>query len=276
MSLIRVLIVDDEPLARENLQGLLSEDPDLLLVGQCANGIEAVEAIKTLEPDLLFLDVKMPRVNGFEVLKQIPLGQLPIVIFVTAYDQHALRAFEVNALDYLLKPFDDERFAMTMARVKTQFKQKRITEYNERVFSLMGSEYSPLAAPKPTEPPKTPYIRRIAVKTTGRIYFVEVDEIEWIQAARSYVQLHTTTKTHLVRETMSHFEANLDPQQFLRIHRSTLINIAFIRELQPYFRGDYLVILKDGTELKLTRRNRDKLDLLLNRIQRGGAEAEKS
>jgi len=276
MSLIRVLIVDDEPLARENLQGLLSEDPDLLLVGQCANGIEAVEAIKTLEPDLLFLDVKMPRVNGFEVLKQIPLGQLPIVIFVTAYDQHALRAFEVNALDYLLKPFDDERFAMTMARVKTQFKQKRITEYNERVFSLMGSEYSPLTAPKPTEPPKTPYIRRIAVKTTGRIYFVEVDEIEWIQAARSYVQLHTTTKTHLVRETMSHFEANLDPQQFLRIHRSTLINIAFIRELQPYFRGDYLVILKDGTELKLTRRNRDKLDLLLNRIQRGSAEAEKS
>lgn len=267
MELIRVVIVDDEPLARENLEGLLTSDSEIEIVGQCANGVEAIRTIKKIKPDILFLDVEMPEMNGFEVLSKIPTEYMPIVVFVTAYNKYALKAFEVNALDYLLKPFDNERFSSMIERVKLQFRQHLMLEYGEKIQKLMSGEFAFLTRrDSKQQHEKSSFLKRIAVKTSGRIYFVDVNQIQWIEAARSYVELHTQTKTHLVRETMNNLEANLDPEQFLRIHRSTLINISFIKELQPFFRGDYLVILKNGKELKLTRGNRDKLDFLLNRI----------
>ena len=264
MPQIRALIVDDEPLARENLQILLEEAQGIELVGQCANGLEAVEAILRLKPDLLFLDVKMPRISGFDVLQQLDPSEWPFVVFVTAYDQYALKAFEVNALDYLLKPFDDDRFALTLQRAKEQIKQRRIQEYMVRLVKLLGQEED-VDGTAAAEAQEASYATRLVIKAIGRMYFVDVDEIEWIQAAGSYVQLHTATQKHLMRISMKALEAKLDPNQFLRIHRSTLVNVAYIRELQPYFRGDYLVILKDETQLKLSRRHRHHLETLLHR-----------
>ena len=199
--------------------------------------------------------------NGFEVLQQLDPEVWPFVVFVTAYDQYALQAFELNALDYLKKPFDDERFAITLARAQEQIKQQQLKEYTTRLINLLGSEKDeagPVAAPPPAPP-----VKRLVIKASGRVYFVDTKDVGWVQAAGSYVELHTGTKKHLMRITMKALEAKLDPTQFLRIHRSTLVNVAYIRELKPYFRGDYLVLLKDGTQLKLSRRHRHQLETLL-------------
>lgn len=252
----RALIVDDEALARANLAVLLNEDAEIETVGQCANGFEAIKALQQLRPDILFLDIQMPRLNGFEMLKRVEAASLPVIVFVTAYDKYALKAFEVNALDYLLKPFDDERFTLALQRAKEQVRQRRVNNYSQRLVNLLQSHEQPETTPE--------YLTRIVIKETGRVYFVRVEELDWIEASGSYAELHAGAKTHLLRESLNSLEQRLDPQRFLRIHRSTIVNLDRVQELQPYFRGEYVVLLRDGTRLKLSRTHRDKLQAILN------------
>jgi two-component system LytT family response regulator len=258
MEKIRALIVDDEPLARERIRALLEGEPYVEVIGECADGDAAVTAISEQKPDLVFLDVQMPEVDGFEVLEALARGgdggaRLPAVIFVTAYDQYALRAFDVNALDYLLKPFDRERFQKAMTRARTQIQGERYgSDINGRLLALLKEIK--------TEPKA---LERLVVKAAGRVFFLKCEEIDWIEAAGNYVRLHAGRDSHLLRETMNALEARLDPDKFLRIHRSTIINIERIKELHPLFRGEHVVILRDGTRLTLGRGYRDRLQQLL-------------
>ncbi len=257
MEKIRTLIVDDEPLAREGVRVLLQQDPEVEVVGECANGREAVRAIEDLGPDLVFLDVQMPEIDGFDVLTRIDAARMPVVVFVTAYDQHALRAFEVHALDYLLKPFKDDRFRTALAHAKTQIRQQKVSEVSQRLVALL--EQTTGSTPSNDEP----YLRRLVVKTGGRVFFINVDEIDWIEAADYYVRLHVGPTSHLLRETMSNLERQLDPQQFQRIHRSTIVQLDGIAALEPAYHGDYVVLLRDGTQLKMSRRHRQKVEAVL-------------
>ncbi len=263
MERIRTLIVDDEPLAREGVRVLLEQDPEVEVVGECANGREAVQALGELGPDLLFLDVQMPEMDGFEVLAQVETARMPVVVFVTAYDQHALRAFEVHALDYLLKPFKDDRFRAALDRAKAQVRQQQVNALSQRLVALL--EQTGSAAPAAATPPpdEAPYLTRLVVKTGGRVFFINVEEIDWIEAADYYVRLHVGKKAHLLRETMSNLERRLDPRHFQRIHRSTIVHLDRIAALEPYFHGDYMVLLRDGTELKMSRRHRQKVEAAL-------------
>lgn len=251
---IRVMIVDDEPPARRNLRALLKRDADIALVKECGNGQDAVESIRALQPDLVFLDVQMPELDGFAVLEQLVGHPLPAIIFVTAYDQYALQAFEVSALDYLLKPFSDERFRKALEQAKRQIAQQDASELGKKLLRLMGEVKAD--APR--------YVTRLMVKTTGRVIFVRTDEIDWIEAQDNYVRLHTGGKAHLLRQTMNELEASLNPAQFTRIHRSTIVNLDRVKELHPHFNGESLVVLADGTELKLTRSRREALEQQLN------------
>ena len=261
MERIRTLIVDDEPLAREGVRVLLEKDPDIEVVGECANGREAVEAIDELGPELLFLDVQMPEMDGFEALARVEAARRPVVVFVTAYDQHALQAFEVHALDYLLKPFKDDRFRAALERAKTQVRQQKVSEISQRLVALLDHTGSPEPAAETSD--EAPYLTRLVVKTGGRVFFINVEEIDWIEAADYYVRLHVGGKAHLLRETMSNLERRLDPQRFLRIHRSTIVHLERIAALEPYYHGDYMVLLRDGTELKMSRRHRQKVEAAL-------------
>lgn len=248
---IRALIVDDEPLARQRIRSLLRSESDIEVIGECANGQDAVAVVRAQRPDLLFLDVQMPHLDGFGVLES--LGRpLPVVIFITAHDRYALKAFEVHALDYLLKPFDRERFRKTLDRARAQVQG---TDVNQRLLALLGDVQKSRAAGVDGRKAGD----RLAVKSGGRVYFVRFDEIDWIEAAGNYVRLHVGKDSHLLRETMNGLEERLDPDRFLRIHRSTIINLDRIRELQPAFHGDYMVFLRDGTELTLSRGYRDRL-----------------
>jgi two-component system LytT family response regulator len=249
---LRTFLVDDEPLARQRLRTLLEAEPDIDLVGECSDGRHAVAALREQAPDLLFLDVQMPLLDGFGVLEALGPERLPVVIFVTAYDRYALRAFEVHALDYLVKPFDRERFRTALARARGQVERARSADVNERLLALLQHVKE---ARKPLD--------RLVIKSAGRVCFVRLEEIDWIEAAGNYLRLHAGKETHLLRETMSRLEARLDGRRFLRIHRSTIVNIERIRELQPSFHGDYVVILRDGTELILSRGYRGKLQELL-------------
>jgi two-component system LytT family response regulator len=255
---LRVLIVDDEPLVRESIRILLDDEPDVEIAGECANGGEAIEAIGQLSPDLIFLDVQMPEIGGFDVVEAIDPDRMPGVIFVTAYDEHALRAFEVDALDYLLKPFDHERFHRSVERARRQIGQKRAAYSERRILDLLADIGQ---APQPKS--ASPYLERLVVKTAGRIIFVKTSQVDWVEATGDYMTIHAAGKTHLLRETMSGLESRLDPRQFLRIHRSTMVNIERVRELKPSFHGEYVVVLHDGTELKLSRSYRDRLQGLL-------------
>jgi two-component system LytT family response regulator len=249
---IRTLIVDDMLLARKRVRRYLSADPEIEIVGECADGHEAIAAIKSLAPDLLILDVQMPELDGFGVLEAIGPAACPAVIFVTAYDQFALRAFEVHALDYLLKPFDRERVRKAIERAKSQLRQRESGALDERLQALLKD--------LKTEPQ---YLKRLAVKTTGRTIFLLTEEIDWIESAGNYLKLHAGRESHLVRERMSQLESKLDPSKFVRIHRSTLVNIDRIKEMQPLFNGDQLVTLRDGKQLTMSRTYRDRLLLLL-------------
>lgn len=251
---IKAMIVDDEPPARRNLRALLKYDADIELIKECGNGKDAVSSIRALNPDLVFLDVQMPEMNGFEVLERLSGQPLPVIIFVTAYDQYALRAFEVCALDYLLKPFSDERFRKALTQAKQQIEQQDASELGKKLLTLIGAR----------QPEAPRYLTRLMVKTTGRVIFLKVEEIDWIEAYDYYVRLHTGGKAHLLRQTMNELEAALDPEQFTRIHRSTIVNLDRVRELQPHFNGESLLVLEDGTELKLTRSRRDALEKRLN------------
>lgn len=240
MAKIRTVIVDDEPLARRGIRSQLSEENDFEIVSECRNGLEAVAVIEEQVPDLVFLDVQMPELDGFGVLEAVGVERMPAVIFVTAYDKYAVRAFDVHALDYLLKPFDVERFTRALQRARAQIERKSIHDLSHRLQGLLDD----LKA----SPQK--YAERLVIKSGGRILFLTVAEIDWIEAADNYVRLHSGRDEHLLRETMSGLEKRLDPELFLRIHRSRIVNIQRVKELQPLFRGEYEVMLQDGTRLE--------------------------
>jgi two-component system LytT family response regulator len=248
---LRVLIVDDEPLGRQRLRALLEAEADVDVVGECVDGAAAVAALREYRPDLVFLDVHMPELDGFGVLQALGQDRPAGVIFVTAYDKYALRAFDVHALDYLLKPFDRERFQNALARARARIAQAQTAEVGEQLRALLEE----------TRPGKK-YLDRVVIKSPSRVFFLRVEEIDWVEAAANYLRLHVGREAHLLRETMSGLEARLDPEKFLRIHRSTIVNIERVRELQPWFHGDYIVLLRDGTKLTLSRSYRQKLQEL--------------
>lgn len=254
---MRVVIADDEPLARERIESLLAGRAGVEVVGTAGDGRSAVEAVRTHRPDLLFLDVQMPELDGFGVLRELGAEAPPAVVFCTAYDQFALRAFEVHALDYLLKPFDEERFTAALGRARAQLAQRGAGEdLNARLAALLAAA-RPAAAEAKAD--------RLAVKTDGRVLLVKFADIDWVEAADNYVNLHVGRDSHLMRETMNSLEQRLDPERFVRISRSTIVNLDRIRELQPMFHGDYSVILRDGTKLALSRNYRERLAHLLGR-----------
>jgi two-component system, LytTR family, response regulator len=244
---IRTLIVDDEPLARDRVKRFLRDEEDVEVIGECGNGDDAVELIKSENPDLVFLDIQMPEKNGFEVIKSLSGKRLPTVVFVTAYDKYALQAFDVHALDYLLKPYNRERIKRAVSRAREHIEHKRLGNLDERLNTLIADLKS-----------EKKYLERLVVKSIGRVFFLKTDEIDWIEAAGNYVKLHVGRESHMIRETMNGIEAKLDPDKFLRIHRSTVVNIDRIKELHPMFSGDYAVILRNGTELALSRNYRDR------------------
>ena len=227
----RVLIVDDEPLARASIRVLLERDRDVEIVGECS-GAGAAALIERTSPQIMFLDVQMPEIDGFDLLRMIGEEAVPVVVFVTAYDSFAVQAFEVQALDYLLKPFDDARFARTLERAK------------ERVL-------------KPERRTRSEYRQRFLVRVRDRIVIVNAADIDWIEAADYYVSIHTAGRTYLLREPLAELEKSLDPAVFFRVHRSAIVNLGRIREIHPMFRGDSLLLLSDGSQVKLSRSRRD-------------------
>jgi two-component system LytT family response regulator len=248
---IRTLIVDDELLARERLRQLLQGEAEIELVGECADGMEAVAAIKKQSPDLIFLDVQMPELDGFAVLESVTADPPPVIVFVTAHDKFALRAFEVHAVDYLLKPFDRERFQKALRRALDRVKHRENPAQIEEQSSVLAE----------LKPPSKP-LERLAVKTGGRVILVKLAEIDYIEAAHNYVELHVEKQSHLLRETLNSIEARLPADKFVRISRSVIVNIERVKELQPLFYGEYTVTLHNGTRLTLSRRYRDKLQQL--------------
>jgi two-component system LytT family response regulator len=256
---LKVLIVDDEPLARQSIRVLLKDDPEIELVGECGSGAEALKVIQKYPPDLLFLDIQMPLMSGFEVLEKIDAEKIPAIVFVTAFDQYAIKAFEVHALDYLLKPFDDARFEKALRQAKSQIEQREINQLSKRLVRLLEDRDA-----QANKTRATGYLSRLMVKSASRVFFLKADEIDWIEAADYYVKLHVGRKSHLLRESMSDMEARLDPEKFLRIHRSAIVNLDRVKEMHTHFNGEYLVILHDGTELKLSRSRREQLQQILN------------
>ena len=244
---MRALIVDDEPLAREGVVLRLERFKDVEVVGECENGSSAIEKILELNPDVVFLDVQMPGIDGFEVLRALPEENLPRVIFLTAYEQHALRAFEVNALDYLLKPVDDERFNRAVERARQVGDSESNARTAERVLQMLRQ--SP-----------TSYVSRFPVRVGSRIQLVFTEDIEWIQGAGNYAELHSPGRSHLLRETLNSLEQKLDPSKFLRIHRSKIVRVGCVRELQPIDNREYLVRLADGSEHRSSRSYADRLE----------------
>jgi two-component system LytT family response regulator len=240
---MRVVIADDEPLARKTIRLLARRDPDVEIVAECRNGEETVDAVREHKPDLLFLDIQMPRLDGFDVL-EILGDDAPAIVFVTAYDQYAIRAFEVHAIDYLLKPFTDERFEKTLARAKELV--VRNDAEREKQTRLTASHRA--------------FTQRFMVRSAGRIVFLKAGEIDWIEAADYYARLHVGTNAYLIRESMNDLEARLDPNAFVRIHRSAIVNLDRVREMRPLFRGELTVILHDGTQLRMSRGRREDLE----------------
>jgi len=267
MNTIRALIVEDEPLARRRLMRLLQNDTDVALVGECENGREAVEAIHELRPDLVLLDVQIPEMDGMEVMRSLGNKHLPAVIFITAHDDYAVRAFDMGVLDYLLKPIEKARFNRALCRAKEHIQYTRIDRVTQQLYSMMnGSHQSSEYCSKPDPVESQKYLERIAIKCSGRLSLVKVEDIDWIEGARVYVKLHTGSKTHLLRDSLNHLEGKLDPSAFVRIHRSTIVNVDRIRELVPYLRNEYVIRLQDETQLKLSRGYRDNMDVILGKL----------
>jgi two-component system, LytTR family, response regulator len=243
---IQALLVDDEPLARQRIRRLLKGEQDIEVAGECATGREAIRMIQDVSPDLVFLDIQMPEVSGFEVLQALGKVQPPAVIFTTAHDQHALKAFEVHALDYLLKPFTQARFAEALARARTQLAASGGREPDPRLALLIENLR-----------PEQSYLRRFVVRSSSRILLVNAADVDWIESADNYALLHVGDQTHVVRETMRALEEKLSPQAFQRISRSAIVNLSRIKELQPMGKGEYIVILGNGTRLSMSRGIRD-------------------
>jgi two-component system LytT family response regulator len=251
---VRVVIADDEPLARQRLRMLLALENWVDVVAECQDAGSAMEAIESLRPDLVFLDVEMPGASGFDLIAALGPERMPFVIFVTAFDTYALRAFDVHALDYLLKPFDGDRFREALTRARDQIERHSNGELERRLLQLVHGLKEP-----------SPPLERFVVKASGRVFFVRASEIEWVEAAGNYVKLHLAAETHLFRETMNAVESKLNPDLFFRIHRSYIVNIERVRELQPWFNGEYVVCLKSGARLTLSRGYREKLQERIGR-----------
>jgi two-component system, LytTR family, response regulator len=245
---IRALIVDDEELARDRIASLLAEQNDVEVVGTCSDGPSAVEAIERERPDLVFLDVQMPGMDGFEVIENLDRDHIPAVVFVTAHDAHAIRAFEIHALDFLLKPFDQTRFEKALERARAQLSRDKSSTIDSRLMSLLEELRD-----------ERKYPERLIVKSSGRVFFVRAEDIDWVEASGNYVKIHTKNEAHLLRESMKNMEAKLDPKIFVRIHRSAIVNIDRIKELEPWFHGEYVVIMRDGTRLTASRVFSDRL-----------------
>lgn len=256
----RILIVDDEPTARRGVRMLLERQCGVEVVGEAGDGDTAIKMIKDLRPSIVFLDIQMPGCSGFEVMRAFPREDRPVVVFATAYDAHAVEAFEFNAVDYLLKPFDDERFFTALETAKHVWASRSTAGINAKVDAMIArleESESPLADP-------AKFDDRIPVKSSGEIYFLRPAEIDWIEAEGDYMKFHVSGQTHLMRETMSRLEARLDPRHFVRIHRSTIVNLDQVRKLSPAFVGEYTVVLRDGTKLKLSRGYQDRLKTMLS------------
>lgn len=264
--MLSALIVDDEELARDVITHMLVKHPSIKVTGECSNGIAALEAIKAESPNIVFLDIKMPGLDGVKLVESIPSHLMPILVFVTAYDQYALKAFELNAIDYLLKPFDQNRFDQTIERALKRYrgdseaelarKFKKFLSANE----LLGDD---IRSQEPDSAPETKHLERIVVKEGGRVFFVSTEDVDCFEASGNYVALSLGKKTNLVYETLSKMEKKLDPETFIRIHRSSIVNVKKIKELQPHFNGEYIVVLQSGKRLKLSRSYRGRAKRLL-------------
>jgi len=239
---LRTLIVDDEPLARQGIRLLLQEEPDVEVIGECANGAEALAAIQRQKPALMFLDVQMPKMDGFALLAALPAEQVPVVVFVTAYDQHALQAFEVSATDYLLKPFKPARFRQAVQRARQRLQSRNAGGLHEQLQTLLAAAKSVPGYPS-----------HLSVKAGPRTVFVKISEVDYVEAAANYVILHVGTQNHILRETLTNLESRLSPRIFLRIHRSIVVNLERVTGVKPIPTGEHLVVLKTGRELPLTR-----------------------
>jgi two-component system LytT family response regulator len=248
MEPVRVLIADDEPPARAKVRRFLAADPEVEVVGEAGSGPEAVDAIHRLRPDLVFLDIQMPGADGFGVLAALRPGTLPHVVFVTAYDEYALRAFDVHAVDYLLKPFDADRFRTALARAKERVRARPPADDLEQRIRRALADARPAA-----------YLDRVLVRTGSRAVFLRTDEVDWLEAEENYVRLHAGAESYLVRGTLAGLEERLDPAKFIRVHRSHIVNLGSIRELHPWSHGDWMIVLRDGRELMLSRRYRDRI-----------------
>ncbi len=255
-SPIRTLIVDDEAAARDLLRLLLARDAEIAVVGECGDGIDALERLRELRPDLVFLDVQMPGMDGLAVLSRLEPEELPVVVFVTAYDQHALRAFDLHAVDYLLKPFDDARFERALTRARERIRLGQLGALAQPLLALLHGA---------NRPPPGKWLTRLVVREEGRTFIVPLAQVDWIEARGDYLRIHAGKGMHLVRGTMKELERQLNPAIFLRIHRSTIVRLAAIRELQPHLRGDYAALLADGTRLRLARGLRDRVEAALAR-----------
>jgi two-component system LytT family response regulator len=244
---IRTLIVDDEELARERIRTLLADDATIRVVEECANGTQAVRAIETHSPDLVFLDVQMPEMDGFQVLRTVGPHRVGAVVFVTAFEKYALRAFEYAALDYLLKPFDAERFAQVLERARAHLQDRRPDQLRRQIEGLLEAlDHRP--------------VERLLVRESGRIEFVRTREIHWIEAQGNYVKIHTVRGSHFVRRSMKEIHHRLDPSRFLRVHRSTIVNVDSIQTLRPLSHGEYEILLRDGTRTTSNRKFKDELE----------------
>jgi two-component system LytT family response regulator len=248
MNELKIIVIDDEQPARKKLISFLKEHRGNFIIYEAANGIEAIEKINSLFPDLVFLDIQMPGMTGFEVIEHIGVEKMPVVVFVTAYDQYALDAFEVNAIDYLLKPFDTDRFrkALDKALEKIEIKKTRKTELTNLLYEINHAKK---------------FTERFLINHASKYFFVPVSEIVYISSEEKYVSLHTINGSYLLRETMNNMEKKLDPEKFARIHRSFIVNISQIKEMQPWSHGDYIIILKNGEKINMSRRYKDRLIL---------------
>lgn len=277
---VRVLIVDDEPIARRRMRRLLRLEDDVEVIDDVGSGREAIEAIQRDRPDLVLLDVQMPDVDGFGVVDALGVDRMPPTIFVTAFNEYAVRAFDVHAIDYLLKPFDTDRFRAAFVRARVHLEQRSSAEQGRKIRALLeqvlgeGAVASVDRAPNGASPATAPaaaaprhrFVDRLMVKHDGRVFFVKVTDVDWFEASGNYVRIHTGKVSHLIRETMQRVEAQLDPSMFVRIHRAVIVNLDRIRELQPWFAGDYVVILRDGRQLKLSRTYREHLHTRMQRL----------
>jgi two-component system, LytTR family, response regulator len=258
---LRIAIVDDEPLARRAIRRVVENCPNVDTVAECSDGSEAVKMLQEVQPDLIFLDIEMPRLNGFEVIEHLKPHHIPFIVFVTAHQEYALDAFKVHAIDYLVKPIREERIEEVLQRALYQVQQNRFREIDSRLDSILQ-----LMGTQEKESHRIVSLERITIKNNGRIYFVETASIDWIGADGNYVTLHTGKISHLLRIKMNQLEGRLDARMFFRIHRSTIVNIRSIKELRPYFNGAFMILLRDDTKIYSSRGYHDRVDQIMNQL----------